>query len=469
MVLVLKTNFGGDLRRIPLHNDFLTFDELHLMLCRVYESDIGDDDKLMYKDLDSDWITIADSNDLQLAIQTIQEANQKTLWLKVGSPSELGNDEVIKDLRAIRDMSIGLIDRIGDGSSGKKKVEIAKVSPTPVSAPVEIKLEPVAEPVAPEPVAPEPVAELLQSEEMQAFDPIQTERAESIASVSTSASIPVQSVQPVMMPPSEPKYIEPIQPEPVVSQYQAPPVTQPTPPPVAQPTPVLPVNDMSSHFSQAPTAGNYFNSNLSVHSGDGLSSNQASAPPTPTPVLPPSMQQQNPVQQPIQQNQQPPQIVKQPEPVVPQPTNLHGQSSTSQYFQQQYQQPAYSQQQQQYAAAYQQQAIQQQQAPVSQPTPQQQNQPPAPTGYPQQQQTQQPATGYPQQQQQATNQQQHELQQQAYAQQYAQQYGNQYQQPPQAQAAAGQGPPSNAPPPQAMPTGGYRLNRNARHARPGYQ
>jgi hypothetical protein len=63
-------------------------------------------------------------------------------------------------------------DRIGDGSSGKKKVEIAKVSPTPVSAPVEIKLEPVAEPVAPEPVAPEPVAELLQSEEMQAFDPI---------------------------------------------------------------------------------------------------------------------------------------------------------------------------------------------------------------------------------------------------------------------------------------------------------
>ena len=43
MVLVLKTELNGDLRRIPLHNDFLTFDELHLMLCRVYSCDIGTD------------------------------------------------------------------------------------------------------------------------------------------------------------------------------------------------------------------------------------------------------------------------------------------------------------------------------------------------------------------------------------------------------------------------------------------
>ena len=105
MVLILKTELGGDLRRIPvgvnflkfftkifghllsiyhrfrakrlkeiltlilLHNDFLTFDELHLMLCRVYSVDIDDDDKVKYKDLEGDWITIADSNDLQLAIQ----------------------------------------------------------------------------------------------------------------------------------------------------------------------------------------------------------------------------------------------------------------------------------------------------------------------------------------------------------------------------------------------------------------
>ena len=39
------------------------------MLRQVYSVDIGDDDKVKFKDLDGDWITIADSKDLQLAIQ----------------------------------------------------------------------------------------------------------------------------------------------------------------------------------------------------------------------------------------------------------------------------------------------------------------------------------------------------------------------------------------------------------------
>jgi hypothetical protein len=109
MVLVLKTELGGDLRRIPLHNDFLTFDELHMMLCRVYAVDIDDNDKVKYRDLDGDWITISDSNDLQLAIQTVQEANEKTLRLKIGSDGCGVSNDVINDLRSIRDMSIGLI------------------------------------------------------------------------------------------------------------------------------------------------------------------------------------------------------------------------------------------------------------------------------------------------------------------------------------------------------------------------
>jgi len=82
MVLILKTELGGDLRRIPLPDD-ISFDKLHSMLRRVYSVDIGDDDKVKFKDLDGDWITIADSKDLQLAIQIIQKANQETLRLKI--------------------------------------------------------------------------------------------------------------------------------------------------------------------------------------------------------------------------------------------------------------------------------------------------------------------------------------------------------------------------------------------------
>merc|ERR1712142_191338 len=121
MVLILKTELGGDLRRIPLHNDFLTFDELHLMLCRVYGVDIGDDDKVKYRDADGDWITIADSNDLSLAIQTVQEAGEKTLRLKIGSDGHgMGND-VLNDLREIRNMSISLIDRLAGSPSVSAK------------------------------------------------------------------------------------------------------------------------------------------------------------------------------------------------------------------------------------------------------------------------------------------------------------------------------------------------------------
>ena len=52
------------------------------MLCRVYSVDIDDDDKVKYKDLDGDWITIADSNDLQLAIQ-VYIASRERLFKKI--------------------------------------------------------------------------------------------------------------------------------------------------------------------------------------------------------------------------------------------------------------------------------------------------------------------------------------------------------------------------------------------------
>ena len=34
--LIIKATFGEDIRRIPIHNDDLTYDELVLMMQRVY-------------------------------------------------------------------------------------------------------------------------------------------------------------------------------------------------------------------------------------------------------------------------------------------------------------------------------------------------------------------------------------------------------------------------------------------------
>ena len=83
-MVILKTEFKGDRRNIPLANEQLTFDDLLLMLCRysfhfkllffywklrIYSSDIGDDDVVKYLDSENDWITMNDTNDLSFAIQ----------------------------------------------------------------------------------------------------------------------------------------------------------------------------------------------------------------------------------------------------------------------------------------------------------------------------------------------------------------------------------------------------------------
>merc|ERR1712227_317874 len=142
MVLILKTELGGDLRRIPLPDD-ISFDKLHSMLRRVYKVDIGDDDKVKFKDLDGDWITIADSKDLQLAIQILQKANQETLRLK--------------------------IDLTGSCSKCLRKYRLASGSISSKSQPVvdSVSVQPVAE-ETPEVVAPiEPVVEKLPTHEIQ--------------------------------------------------------------------------------------------------------------------------------------------------------------------------------------------------------------------------------------------------------------------------------------------------------------
>merc|ERR1712227_429326 len=434
MVLILKTELGGDLRRIPLHNDFLTFDELHLMLCRVYSVDIDDDDKVKYKDLEGDWITIADSNDLRLAIQTIQEANQKTLRLRIGSDGTGVSNEVIQDLRNIRDMSIGLI-----GSCNKylRKYRLASGSISPKSQPVvdSVSVQPIAE-EKPEVVAPiEPVVEKLPTHEIQSFDPIQNDCAESVASLAPSSASAIAAVETAV--------VEPVQ----VAPVQAPKEVTPPVAPV-QPTPI------------EPSPASFFGSNASVNSGDAFNMGQSqsskppstagslsgSAAPTPQPVLPPSMSNQG-----YSQLAQPEVSQAAPQPIVPQSVpqaTLHGQqqaapvqpaatqpTQTQNYYQQQQQYAQqYAQQQAQYAA--QQQAQQQQQQQYNQQYAQLPGQQAA-QGQQQQQMYQNYQQGYQQQQQPAA---------------------------PPAQSAA---PPSG--PPQGMPAGGYRLNRNQRMARPGYQ
>ena len=113
--LIIKVQFGDDIRRIPIHNEEITYDELVLMMQRVFKGkfDSNDDVVIKYKDEDNDLITIFDSSDLSFAIQCSRIL--KITLIVNGQPTPLSTDEVKvirKELQLIRNRCNFLLDRL---------------------------------------------------------------------------------------------------------------------------------------------------------------------------------------------------------------------------------------------------------------------------------------------------------------------------------------------------------------------
>ncbi|KAM6985501.1 LOW QUALITY PROTEIN: protein TFG [Aplochiton taeniatus] len=96
--LIIKAPAGDDIRRIPIHNEDITYDELVLMMQRVFRGKLQSNDEvtIKYKDEDEDLITIFDSSDLSFAIQC-SRILKLTLFVN-GQPQPLESSQV-KHLR----------------------------------------------------------------------------------------------------------------------------------------------------------------------------------------------------------------------------------------------------------------------------------------------------------------------------------------------------------------------------------
>ncbi|XP_073470983.1 protein TFG isoform X5 [Aquarana catesbeiana] len=96
--LIIKAQLGEDIRRIPIHNEDITYDELVLMMQRVFRGKLSTNDEvtIKYKDEDGDLITIFDSSDLSFAIQC-SRILKLTLFVN-GQPRPLESSQV-KHLR----------------------------------------------------------------------------------------------------------------------------------------------------------------------------------------------------------------------------------------------------------------------------------------------------------------------------------------------------------------------------------
>ncbi|XP_046560168.1 protein TFG-like isoform X2 [Haliotis rubra] len=113
--LIIKVQLGEDIRRIPIHNEDITYDELLVMMQRVYRGKLNSNDDIIvkYKDEDGDLITIFDSSDLSFAIQC-SRILKITLFVN-GQPKPLETDEVKllrKELQQIRDRVNRILDRL---------------------------------------------------------------------------------------------------------------------------------------------------------------------------------------------------------------------------------------------------------------------------------------------------------------------------------------------------------------------
>ncbi|XP_076018034.1 protein TFG isoform X2 [Genypterus blacodes] len=113
--LIIKAQLGNDIRRIPIHNEDITYDELVLMMQRVFRGKLQSNDEvtIKYKDEDDDLITIFDSSDLSFAIQC-SRILKLTLFVN-GQPRPLESSQVKylrRELIEIRNKVNNLLDSL---------------------------------------------------------------------------------------------------------------------------------------------------------------------------------------------------------------------------------------------------------------------------------------------------------------------------------------------------------------------
>ncbi|XP_071748271.1 protein TFG-like [Lepeophtheirus salmonis] len=125
--LMIKATLGNDIRRVSVHYEDLTYDELIIMLLRVFRGKFTNYDEILlnYKDDDGDIITIFDSADLAsgLEISPVLKLARRVNGASEESIKALGlteNGEFVKnELRQIRDRVNRLLDSLEGYTQGR--------------------------------------------------------------------------------------------------------------------------------------------------------------------------------------------------------------------------------------------------------------------------------------------------------------------------------------------------------------
>lgn len=127
--LIIKARLDDDIRRIPIHNEDLTYDELVLMMQRVFKGTLTNDDDVVvkYADEDGDLITLFDDSDITLAIQMSRKLKLTLFVNKPENESTLLKPENLKSIKEelvlIRNRINAVLDSIDVPSSASTAEE----------------------------------------------------------------------------------------------------------------------------------------------------------------------------------------------------------------------------------------------------------------------------------------------------------------------------------------------------------
>ncbi|KAL7059128.1 hypothetical protein AAHC03_013842 [Spirometra sp. Aus1] len=173
--LIVKAKYEKEIRTLPVYTDELSFDELHLMISRMFKGHIaaGDDLILKYVDSDGDLITLGDAADLDLAL-----LENKKLCVHVSSRPQKDSEHpstnepfehegnpitspegivLIDELAVVRSQINNLIDKLATcrpvktTSTKYKDVGVQETFAAPPDPPATNILQPIAKTQAPLP------------------------------------------------------------------------------------------------------------------------------------------------------------------------------------------------------------------------------------------------------------------------------------------------------------------------------
>jgi len=271
--LIIKASVGDDIRRIPILNDDLTYDELILMMQRVFRGVLETNEELVlkYKDEDGDLVSLTDTNDLSHAINYSRVLRLTILKQNAANETNsLVDAEVVKELRNIRDKVNHLLDKV---VSAKPSAESNKIDEA-----IEGSLSETVASVA-----------NLNLEQNKEFDPLGQEQP-IVASTEKTRQASGQSSISTGSAPSQGHGGQPPQPQ-AASVYPPQPQSAASYPAQATPYPGGPPTSASAQYPGAPAASGYPGAPASSYApgpptGTNTYSAPASGPGMPSPAKP---------------------------------------------------------------------------------------------------------------------------------------------------------------------------------------